>query len=214
MQEEKSTGRPAAVERRKDRSGLGESPTVVRMRNAPQRGGLLEMVRRSAVLQAGLLIVVGFAQRLPVCSIPEQVTVTAMRSDMIHHRCFGVSSLGCTHDAEGMRCKELLAGLLPCVTIATTRSASRILRMEGTVLLTVLPSGHKCRTTGMRAGMFRSYRHLCHLALSVCFQTLSDNPRYKRQLHSPDRSALLASGTHSREPEMERGKHSPFAPIP
>ena len=32
MQEEKSTGMPAAVERRKDRSGLEESPTVVRMR--------------------------------------------------------------------------------------------------------------------------------------------------------------------------------------
>ena len=71
MQEEKSTGMPAAVERRKDRSGLGESPTVVRMRNAPQRGGLLEVVRWSTVLQTGFLIVVGFAQRLPVCSVPE-----------------------------------------------------------------------------------------------------------------------------------------------
>ena len=187
MQEEKSTGRPAAVERRKDRSGLGESPTVVRMRNAPQRGGLLEMVRRSAVLQAGLLIVVGFAQRLPVCSVPKQVTVTAMRSDMIHHRCFGVSSLGCTHDAEGMRCKELLAGLLPCVTIATTRSASRILRMEGAVLITVLSTCHKCRTSGMRTGPLRSDWHHCHLTLSVWFQTLSDNLRYKTPLRSPDR---------------------------
>ena len=51
MQEEKSTGMPAAVERRKDRSGLEESPTVVRMRNAPQRGGLLT---RSAPSQQGL----------------------------------------------------------------------------------------------------------------------------------------------------------------
>ena len=56
MQEEKSTGMPAAVERRKDRSGLEESPTVVRMRNAPQRGVLSEMVSRPAVFQAGLLI--------------------------------------------------------------------------------------------------------------------------------------------------------------
>ena len=44
MQEEKSTGMPAAVERRKDRSGLEESPTMVRMRNAPQRGGLCTAV--------------------------------------------------------------------------------------------------------------------------------------------------------------------------
>ena len=172
------------------------------------------MVGWMAFFQAGLLIVVRFAQRLPVCSVPEEVTITAMRFNMINHRCFGVSSLGCTHDAEGMRCKELLAGPLPCMTITTTGSASCILRMEGTVLLAVLPSGHKCRTAGMRTGALRSYRHLCHLALSVCFQTLSDNPRYKRLLHSPDRSALLACGTHSREPEMERGIRSPFAPIP
>ena len=52
MQEEKSTGRPAAVERRKDRSGLGESPTVVRMRNAPQRGGLLEIAKKCTPLIA------------------------------------------------------------------------------------------------------------------------------------------------------------------
>ena len=173
---------PAAVERRKDRSGLEESPTVVRMRNAPQRGGLLEMVGWSAVLQAGLLIVMSFAQRLPVCSVPEQVTVAAMRFDMIHHRCFGVSSLGCTHDAEGMRCKELLAGLLPCVTIATTGSASCILRMEGTVLLAVLPGGHKCRTTGMCAGTLRSYRHLCHLVLVVHSRIRSGT---RTLLHSP-----------------------------
>ena len=187
MQEEKSTGMPAAVERRKDRSGLEESPTVVRMRNAPQRGGLLEVVRWSTVLQTGFLIVVGFAQLLPVCSVPEELTVAAMRFDMIYYRCFGVPSLGCTHDAEGMRCKELLAGLLPCATIATTGRASRFLRMEGAVLITVLSTCHKCRTTGMRTGPLRSDWHHCHLALSVWFQTLSDNPRYKTLLRSPDR---------------------------
>ena len=172
---------------RKGHSGLVDSPTMVRMRNAPQHGGILEVVRWSTVLQTGFLIVVGFAQLLPVCSVPEELTVAAMRFDMIYYRCFGVPSLGCTHDAEGMRCKELLASLLPCATITTTGRASRFLRMEGAVLITVLSTCHQFRAAGMCTGPLRSDWHHCHLALSVWFQTLSDNPRYKTLLRSPDR---------------------------
>jgi len=99
------------------RAGM-KSPTVVRMRNAPQRGGLLEMVRRSAVLQAGLLIVVGFAQRLPVTLIPEQTLVTAMRNNVIDNRRPHIPALGHTLDAERMGSEILFPCPLPGVPIA------------------------------------------------------------------------------------------------
>jgi hypothetical protein len=35
---------------------------------------------------AGLVVVAGLAQRLPVAFVPEQALVTAMRDDVIHHR--------------------------------------------------------------------------------------------------------------------------------
>ena len=90
-----------------------KSPTVVRMRNAPQRGGLLEMVGWSAVFQAGLFVMVGFAQRLPVVPIPEQLLISAMGDDVVNDRCFHVPTISHALNTQRMGGEELLAGLLP-----------------------------------------------------------------------------------------------------
>ena len=83
------------------------------MRTAPQRGGLLEMVSRPAVLQAGLLVMTVLAQALPIRSVPEQNPVAAMRLNVIHYCGFSVSSLSGTQHTKRMSGEELLAGLLP-----------------------------------------------------------------------------------------------------
>ena len=76
------------------------------------------MVRWSAVFQAGLLIVVSFAQRLPIALIPEKIPVTTVRYDVVNHRCFHVPPLLQALNTKRMGREELLAGLLPCTAIA------------------------------------------------------------------------------------------------
>ena len=183
------------------------------MRNAPQRGGLLEMVGWSAVFQAGLLIVVCLTQRLPVILIPEQLLISAMRLDMIHHRCFHVSTLNHALNTQWMGGEELLAGLLPGAAVPTAGRASRFFWVKGAVLIAVLPAGHQFRTAGMRTGALWSNRHCCHLVAVARLQTPTGILHCKTPLHSPDRLELWAYGTRNRERERGRGKRYPFVPI-
>ena len=135
--------------------------------SVPQRGGLLEMVRRSAIFQASLLVVVGLAQRLPIAPIPEQISVSTVRYDVINHRRFHIPSLRQALNTQRMGGEELFTDSLPCTAIASTGCASRFLRMEGAVLITVLTLSHQLWATGMRAGVFWSGRQRCHLASAV-----------------------------------------------
>ena len=76
------------------------------------------LIRRPGIFQAGLLIVVRFAQRLPVAPIPEETAIAAVRNDMVNNRRLNVPSLRQAHYAQRMSGKVLLAGLLPCTAIA------------------------------------------------------------------------------------------------
>ena len=172
------------------------------------------MIGWSAVFQAGLLIMTCLAQALPISSIPEQNPVTTMRLNVIHHSGFSVSSLSSTQHAKRMGGQILFAGFLPCATIAATRRASRFLRMEGAVLIAILPPGYQFRAAGMRTWVLRSDRHRCHLVAEAWLQTPAGIPRCKTQPHNPYRLKMLVYDTHGREPEKERGRSSLFAPIP
>ena len=103
------------------------------------------------------------AQALPIRSIPEQNRVATMRLNVIHHCSFGVSSLSSTQCAKRMSDQVLLAGLLPCSTIAAAGRASRFLRMEGAVLIAVLTLSHQLRTAWMRTWTLWSHGHF-HLS--------------------------------------------------
>ena len=86
-----------------------------------------------------------------------------MRLNVVHYRGFGVSSLLQALSTQRVRSEELLAGLLPCATIAAAGRASRFLRMEGAVLIAVLTLSHQLRAAGMRAGALWSHGHF-HLS--------------------------------------------------
>ena len=145
------------------------------------------MVGWSAIFQAGLLVMVGFAQRLPVVPIPEQLLISAMGNDVVNDRCFHVPPLLHALNTQRMGGEELLARLLPGTAVPTAGRASRFFRVEGAVLIAVLPAGHQLWTAGMRTGALWSNRHCCHLVAVARLQTPAGIPRCKMPLHSPDR---------------------------
>ena len=145
------------------------------------------MVRWPAVFQTGLLVVVGFAQRLPVAPGPEQLLVSTVWDDVVNNRCSHVSSLCHALNTQWVRHEKLLAGLLPGAAISATGRASRFLRMEDAVILTVLTLGHQLRAAGMCAWALRSDRHHCHLVAEAWFQTPAGILRCKTRLRSPYR---------------------------
>lgn len=121
------------------------------------------MVRWPAVFQTGLLVVVGFAQRLPVAPVPEQLLVSTVWDDVVNNRCSHVSSLCHALNTQWVRHEKLLAGLLPGAAISATGRASRFLRMEGAVLIAVLTLSHQLRAAGMRTWTLWSHGHF-HLS--------------------------------------------------
>jgi hypothetical protein len=85
------------------------------------------------VLGGGLLeglgdVVVGSTERLPVAPVPEQLLVTPVGDDVVHHRGgSNVPSIG-THTAEGILSKEDLPSSIPPSSIsASPRGGSLVL---------------------------------------------------------------------------------------
>ena len=75
------------------------------------------LMRWPGIFQAGLLIVVRFAQRLPVTLIPEQFSVTTMRLDVVDDRRTAVPSLSFAHYTQRMCGKVLFSDSLPGIPV-------------------------------------------------------------------------------------------------
>ena len=73
------------------------------------------------------------AKRLPVTLVPEQLLVSSVGSDVIHHRSFGEFPLSLTLHTQWMATKELLTSLLPSATVPTLAGAFPIPTMQGLV---------------------------------------------------------------------------------
>ena len=75
------------------------------------------LIRRPGIFQTCLLIVVRFAQRLPVTLVPEEAAITTVRNDMVDNRRLNVSSLRQAHYAQRMSGKVLFSNPLPGVPV-------------------------------------------------------------------------------------------------
>ena len=105
-----------------------------------------------AVLPSGLPVVASLAQCPPVAPVPEQLPVTTVGNDMIHHRGFRVPAVLSALLTQRVRLEELFRRLAPCMVVSSAAGRSYVLRMLGPVLLTVLCScWDKSRTAGMAA---------------------------------------------------------------
>lgn len=104
------------------------------------------------ILVSGLDAVVSVTEALPVALIPEENTVSSVRLDMVDIGRLDVASgLKALH-TQRMRLKVTLAGSVPCGTVASAACGACLLRVEGTVLFTVLRTvGNECGTAGMPA---------------------------------------------------------------
>jgi hypothetical protein len=65
---------------------------------------------------------VGFAEGLPVVSIPEKLLIAFMWPYVVNHSGWGYSPILLAHDAEGMAHEVGLAGLLPSGVVAAFSS--------------------------------------------------------------------------------------------
>ena len=118
-------------------------------------------IHRVDVLRQRLLIVAGFTKTLPVAPIPEQLWVTSVWYDVVHHSGLCVSVLPHALSAQRMRPKELLGFPLPSAAVAAPPRRTGHLWMERQVFLTVLLAGfHQRCAFMMLARCFRSVRHL------------------------------------------------------
>ena len=103
----------------------------------------------------------GFTKALPVGPVPEQLRVSTMGFDVVHHSGFRVSALFHALSTQRVALKELLGFPLPSATVAALPRRTGHLWMERQVFLTVLLTGlHQGCASGLLAGDFRSVWHL------------------------------------------------------
>ena len=127
------------------------------------------LVLRGVILVSGLDAVVSVTETLPVALIPEENAVSSVRFDVIHIGCLDVASLLLALHTQRMCLKVSLAGSVPCRSIASAACGACLLRVEGSVLVTVLRTvGNECSTAGMPARCVRSAWHvLCLLPVLI-----------------------------------------------
>ena len=133
------------------------------------RGSFSVLVLRGVILVSGLDAVMTVAEALPVALIPEENTVSSVRLDVIHIGRLDVASLLQALHTQRICLKVTLAGSVPCRSVASAACGACLLRVEGTVLFTVLRTvGNECCTAGMPARCVRSAWHdLCLLSVLV-----------------------------------------------
>ncbi len=118
------------------------------------------------ILVAGLDAVMTVAEALPIALIPEQHVVSPMRFDVIHIGRLDISSFLHALHTQRMRFKITLACSVPCSTVASASGRACVLRMEGTMLITVFCAvGNERCAAGMLAWGVRSVGHWLHLRL-------------------------------------------------
>lgn len=116
------------------------------------------------VFRAGLPVVTGFAQRLPVFLIPEKLRIAAVGCDVIHHRCLHIPALPRALGAEGVGAKVGLGRLPPSAGVTAGGCGAALLRVKGGMRLAVLaPSRDKLWTTWVAAWVVWPARHAQHL---------------------------------------------------
>ena len=118
-------------------------------------------IHRIDILGQRLLIMARLTQALPVGLVPEQLLVSTMGFNVIHHSGFRVPTLLYTLGAQRMGLKELLGFPLPSAAVAALPRRTGHLWMERQVFLTVLLAGfHQRCASSLLAGDFRSIWHL------------------------------------------------------
>ena len=136
-------------------------------RSTPESQSIL--VLRGVILVPGLDAVVSVTEALPVALIPEENAVSSVRLDVIDiGRLDVASSLHALH-TQRMCLKVTLAGFVPCRAVASAACRACLLRVEGTVLVTVLRTvGNERSTAGMPAWCIWSAGHrLCLLPVLI-----------------------------------------------
>ena len=117
-------------------------------------------IHRVDVLSQRLLIMARLTQALPVASIPEQLLISTMGCDVVHHSGFRVSPLSHAFSTQRVALKELLGFPLPSAAVAAPPRRTGHLWMERQVFLTVLLAGfHQRCASRLLAGDFRSVWH-------------------------------------------------------
>ena len=122
------------------------------------------------ILVSGFDTVVTVTEALPVALIPEQYAVTSVRLDVIY---IGRLDIAPLFHTQRMRLKVTLAGSVPCRAIASAACGACVLRMEGTVLVTVFGAVRYERSTaGVTAWGIRSLGHWLHLRFRGFYKSL------------------------------------------
>ena len=112
------------------------------------------------VFVSGLDAVVTVAEALPVGLIPEENAVSSVRFDVIDISRLDVAALLQALHSQRMGLKVTLAGFVPRCAVASAACRACLLRVEGTVLFTVLRAvRNESRAAGMPARCVRSAWH-------------------------------------------------------
>ena len=120
------------------------------------------------ILVSGFDTVMTVTETLPVALIPEENAISSVRLDVINIGRLDITPLLHALHTQRMRLKVTLAGFVPCCTIASAACGASVLRVEGTVLVTVLGTvwNERC-TAGMSAWCLWSAWHWLHLRMQA-----------------------------------------------
>ena len=112
------------------------------------------------ILIPGLDTVMSVTEALPVAPVPEENAVSSVRFDVIDIGRLDVAALLHALHTQRMCFKVTLACSVPCRSIASAACGSCLLRVEGSVLVTVLRTvGNERCTAGMPAWCVWSAGH-------------------------------------------------------
>ena len=121
------------------------------------------------VFASCLAAVVAMAQGLPVAFVPEELTVSSVRNDVVNVRCLGVAPLLHALDTEGMRSEVTFAYLLPCSAVTAVSGRPYLIGVQGFVPVAVLRA---VRNQGWTAGVTTwSVRSCWHFLISLALLT-------------------------------------------
>ena len=143
------------------------SPQAPPHRYTPELQSVL--VLRGVILVSGLDAVVSVAEALPVALIPEENAVSSVRLDVVDISRLDVPPLLQALHTQRMGFKVTLSGFVPCSAISSASCRACLLRVERTVLVTVLRAvRNESRAAGMPTWCVRSAWHrLCLLSVLI-----------------------------------------------
>jgi len=124
------------------------------------------------ILVSGFDTVMTVTEALPVALIPEQYAVTSVRFDVIDIGRLDITPLLHALHTQWVRLKVTLAGSVPCRSVASAACGTCVLRVEGTMLVTILGAvGNERSTAGVSAWCLWSAWHCLCLLSTVVFHS-------------------------------------------